>query len=316
MGVVLASVVNNMPDGRGQAQSGELDRESHVHRDQGMGNSSYQILTKCSTVEFPKFLGDDLRGWVYRCEQFFEVDATPSESKVKLAAVHLEGKALQWHQMLMKSRLIRNLPNWEEYVRALNERFGTFVYEDPMAELVNLKQTGTIQEYLDKFDELMNCVDLSEQYAISCFLGELYMRFQSMRLNPQELDDKRARGLCFWCDEKFISNRQCTKKRQIYLMELLEGEDEEITKEQELIEQTVKEKGVNAAKKWGCKLENATLFPVAVADGNKVYSSHICRDFNWKMQGVEFKADMLILLLGGCDAVLGVQWLITLGDIS
>ncbi|KAL0434165.1 UNVERIFIED_CONTAM: hypothetical protein Slati_2750800 [Sesamum latifolium] len=54
----------------------------------------YQIPMKCSKVEFPKFDSDDLRGWVFKCEQFFEVDETPSNPKVKLAAVHLEGRAL------------------------------------------------------------------------------------------------------------------------------------------------------------------------------------------------------------------------------
>ncbi|KAG8384061.1 hypothetical protein BUALT_Bualt04G0078800 [Buddleja alternifolia] len=90
------------------------------------------------------------------------VHETPSDAKVKLATVHLEGKALQWHQIFMKGRLTRELPNWEEYVRALSDRFGVLLYDDPMAELVNLKQAGTIQKYLDKFDELMNCVELSQ----------------------------------------------------------------------------------------------------------------------------------------------------------
>ncbi|KAG8376158.1 hypothetical protein BUALT_Bualt09G0034100 [Buddleja alternifolia] len=105
--------------------------------------------TKCSTIKFPRFNGEDLRDWIFKCEQFFEVDETPSDSKVRLAAVHLEGKALQWHQVFMKSRLTRELPSWETYVRALNDRFGAQLYEDPMSELMDLRQKGTVKEYLD-----------------------------------------------------------------------------------------------------------------------------------------------------------------------
>ena len=54
--------------------------------------------TRQSKVDFPHFNGDDLNGWLYRCQQFFEVDGTPSEAKVKLAAINMEGRALQWHQ--------------------------------------------------------------------------------------------------------------------------------------------------------------------------------------------------------------------------
>ncbi|KAK4433228.1 hypothetical protein Salat_1085100 [Sesamum alatum] len=70
------------------------------------------------------------------CEQFFEIDETPTDAKVKSAAVHFEGKALQWHQVYMKTRVTREIPHWEEYVRALNDRFGTFLYEDLMSELL------------------------------------------------------------------------------------------------------------------------------------------------------------------------------------
>jgi len=39
------------------------------------------------------------------------------------------------------------------------------------------------------------------------------------------------------------------------------------------------------------------------------------RNFSWTIQNTTFIADVLLLTLGCCDLVLGVEWLITLGDI-
>nr|CAD1833858.1 unnamed protein product [Ananas comosus var. bracteatus] len=105
-------------------------------------SNPFRRLTK---LEFPRFNGEELKGWLYRCEQFFEIDGTPEDSKVKIAAIHLEGRALQWHQVFMKARLTRSRPTWEEYVMALNTRFGSELYDDPTSELKKLRQTGTIQ---------------------------------------------------------------------------------------------------------------------------------------------------------------------------
>ncbi|GKB72376.1 hypothetical protein Tco_0933788 [Tanacetum coccineum] len=38
-------------------------------------------------------------------------------------------------------------------------------------------------------------------------------------------------------------------------------------------------------------------------------SLYECKGFKWTLQGVEFTSDVLILPLGGCEMVLGVQWL-------
>ncbi|KAG8391057.1 hypothetical protein BUALT_Bualt01G0148300 [Buddleja alternifolia] len=236
------------------------------------------------------------------CEQYFKVDDTPFDAKVRLAAIHMEGRALQWHQLYMKARNSRELPRWEEYVKALQYRFDSLLFEDPMAELMNLRQTGTVRDYLDKFDELLNNVNLNEAYAISCFLDGLKneitvqvrmfkpkslqeamslaklqeqaimladkrvysnSRTQSTfprtyttnstpiiqsapssnsqdllpktsnpmtnsakpgkRLTPQELEEKRAKGLCFLCDEKYSREHVCTKKGQLFLLEM--GDD-------------------------------------------------------------------------------------------
>ncbi|KAG8369828.1 hypothetical protein BUALT_Bualt14G0054300 [Buddleja alternifolia] len=111
--------------------------------------------------------------------------------EVKLAAIHLKEKALQWHKIYMKSKLTRGIPLWEEYVRALHDRFGTLLYEDPMAELMNFKQTGSIKEYLDKFDELLNNVELSKSYAVSFFFAGLKneIALQVRMFKPKNLQD-------------------------------------------------------------------------------------------------------------------------------
>ncbi|KAK0588913.1 hypothetical protein LWI29_007029 [Acer saccharum] len=109
--------------------------------------------------------------------------------KVKIASIHLEGKALQWHQMHVKNRMTRDPPSWEEYVKALNIRFGDNVFEDPMADLMNLKQLGTLQDYMDKFDVALSRVSLTKEYAISCFISGLRVELQGLVriFNPTNL---------------------------------------------------------------------------------------------------------------------------------
>jgi hypothetical protein len=69
------------------------------------------------------------------------------------------------------------------------------------------------------------------------------------------------------------------------------------------------------AKRIGCKIEVSNPLSVAVADRTKIYSSGVCRQLVWSMQEKEFTADMRLLNLGGCDMVLGIQWLAELRPI-
>ncbi|XP_026410718.1 uncharacterized protein LOC113305942 [Papaver somniferum] len=48
---------------------------------------------------------------------------------------------------------------------------------------------------------------------------------------------------------------------------------------------------------------------VVVDNGNKLVSDAKCPSFKWQMQGHDFQFDMQLLTLGGCDMVLGVDWM-------
>lgn len=72
----------------------------------------------------------------------------------------------------------------------------------------------------------------------------------------------------------------------------------------------------SVVQKLGLKTHKVNPVVVEVTDGNKLTTSELCSIFTWKMQGQEFKADLLVLPVGGCEVVLGIQWLATLGDVK
>ncbi|KAG8373941.1 hypothetical protein BUALT_Bualt11G0077500 [Buddleja alternifolia] len=159
------------------------------------------IPTKCSRVEFPRFHGEDLRGWVYCCEQFFEVDEMPSDAKVKLAAVHLEGKDLQWHQIFMKGRLTRVLPNWEDKRRQL------YIMEVAEEESEELEQVTVENELDESSEELSKEGDNLPNYHVSMNAMTGLQDFRTMRRNKSNSSYKLGlNDLTDLTEEEFAAN--------------------------------------------------------------------------------------------------------------
>ena len=140
---------------------------------------SYSCNTRLARLDFPRFNGEGIKNWIIQCDTFFSVDQTPEEYMVRLVVVHFEGKALQWHSAYMKNVGLNKLPSWNDYTKILIERFGE-VWEDPMAELMRLRQKGTITDYHTEFDAIVSRIDLSEAHQLSCFLGGLQLEIQMM----------------------------------------------------------------------------------------------------------------------------------------
>ncbi|XP_026416924.1 uncharacterized protein LOC113312389 [Papaver somniferum] len=69
------------------------------------------------------------------------------------------------------------------------------------------------------------------------------------------------------------------------------------------------------AKELQCPVTHTASLLVTVANGEKTISSSICSQLNWSMQGHKFCGDLRLIPLGGCDIVLGADWLRNLGDV-
>lgn len=61
---------------------------------------------------------------------------------------------------------------WDVYKDAIVQRFGSVFY-DPMSQLKNLKYENNGRDYQDAFYNLLSRVDISQEHAISLYLGGL-----------------------------------------------------------------------------------------------------------------------------------------------
>ncbi|GKD16868.1 reverse transcriptase, partial [Tanacetum coccineum] len=73
---------------------------------------------------------------------------------------------------------------------------------------------------------------------------------------------------------------------------------------------------LQAAKRLGCKMSKMCPLQVFVANGQVMNNVYVCKNFKWSLQGHNFVTDVMILPLGGCEMVLGIEWLATLRKIQ
>ncbi|GKC87848.1 hypothetical protein Tco_1148497, partial [Tanacetum coccineum] len=104
-------------------------------------------FTRMTKIEFPKFGGDDVRGWVYKY----------------------------------------NVP-WGNYRAAILQRFGN-AFDDPLAEIKNVRHVTTIKDYQNSFDKLISRVDFPVDHLVSFYIDRLQtdMELAIRMFRPQSL---------------------------------------------------------------------------------------------------------------------------------
>ncbi|PHT55201.1 ARF guanine-nucleotide exchange factor GNL1 [Capsicum baccatum] len=75
------------------------------------------------------------------------------------------------------------------------------------------------------------------------------------RLTSAEMNEKRAKGLCFFCDEKYELGHKCASKKQLYLIDVMDEDARDELEDQDI------------AKKLGCQANSIMEQAVSVADG-------------------------------------------------
>lgn len=176
------------------------------------------------------------------------------------------------------------------------------------------------------------------------------------RLAPAEMQERRIKGLCYNCDEKFTPGHRCKK---LFLIEACyDGDNDVVIDEDEVIiedskvvpeislhaisgvkaSSTMQVKGTmgslttivlvdsgsthnfiseDIARKLGLQPKVEEQFKVVVALRERLPSRGKCTNVKLLLQGIfPIVVDFYILPLEGYDIVLGTQWLRTLGQIK
>ena len=106
-------------------------------------------------------------------EQFYEAVGIQDADNVQIVMIHLNGKALQWHQRYMRTKGLLKDVKWVDYITNMRARFYNTEFEDPMLKIVSLKQSTTVDEYYEEFEGLFNLLKLPEDYSLSIFVSNL-----------------------------------------------------------------------------------------------------------------------------------------------
>ncbi|KAF1893645.1 hypothetical protein Lal_00002151 [Lupinus albus] len=116
-----------------------------VSGDKNLNSSHFAYETALSRVDFPRF----------------------------------SGKKEEHYDGMMLLNLIRNSSwrKWDEYVKDLVEQYRR-VNDDPIMELMNLRQQGLVIEYHEDFNAIITRLNLSEEHTLSYFLDGLRQDIQ------------------------------------------------------------------------------------------------------------------------------------------
>jgi hypothetical protein len=124
------------------------------------------------------------------------------------------------------------------------------------SQLINLKQKGSVTEHIENFQRLnIKVTDIPDEHLIDVFIGTLKDNIQHevrlwepkslenafkvarrtypniyrennapspktpqpTRLTPQQLEERKAKGLCFNCDSKYSKGHKCGDKKLFYI---------------------------------------------------------------------------------------------------
>lgn len=123
----------------------------------------------------PRFDGNNPCIWKAKCQDYFNLLDIPESMWTTAASLHLDGNAEKWMQVY---KLKHGLGDWEHFMTAVQDKFGSYYYQHAINALLELRQPWTVEEYVGEFEALQYQISMYDQgmsdtYFIAQFLKGL-----------------------------------------------------------------------------------------------------------------------------------------------
>lgn len=99
-------------------------------------------------MQFPRFEGQDPTIWRDKCETYFQIFYIPDHMKIMTAVMHVDENASRWFRVYKRKSMVET---WDQFIKAVEQKFGAYDYQHTINELLDLKQIGSVEEYAAAF---------------------------------------------------------------------------------------------------------------------------------------------------------------------
>jgi hypothetical protein len=108
---------------------------------------------KLPKLNFPVFDGDNPKLWISHSEDYFDLFDLDPTRWVKIACMHLRAAASRWLPSVEKK--LKSC-SWSEFKQLVMDRFGREQHKLLVRQFLNIKQSGSLSDYIDRFSELVD----------------------------------------------------------------------------------------------------------------------------------------------------------------
>ncbi|CAH1449498.1 unnamed protein product [Lactuca virosa] len=169
-------------------------------RNKGAGRLGWEFRK----LKAPIFEGEDVYGWIYRVERFFEVQGIDEKDQLRAATICLDGSTLLWYRW---NEARTPCATWADLKQQLLERFQPSQEGSLYEQFLTIQQEGTARDYVCLFERLAGqLTDIPEKVLEGSFIKGLKPELRStVRIMEPEslaramriaimLDDNKATG--------------------------------------------------------------------------------------------------------------------------
>ncbi|KAL4021138.1 hypothetical protein IC575_019929 [Cucumis melo] len=172
-------------DGSVMKLKGKMDETEPVTET----NGTVTDRSKYKKLETPMFLGENPVSWVYRAEDFFEINNLPESEKVKVAVVSFGQDEVDWYRW---SHNRKKVESWEDLKSRMFEFFRDSGQKSLGARLIRIQQDGSYNEYVKKFVTYSAPLPyMAESVLVDAFVTRLEPSLQAevISRHPQTLEE-------------------------------------------------------------------------------------------------------------------------------